>query len=144
MRFHRKEMLIFLTIFLVTLLGGSLVLAQDATPVPVEPVSSDILKTDIVFVGAHPDDDSTSTATLARYSLDHGATTAVITATRGEGGGNSVGRELGPSLGILREAEERRAMAQLGVAHVNYLNELDWAFTTSASATEQFWGYEEP
>jgi LmbE family N-acetylglucosaminyl deacetylase len=113
-------------------------------PVHVTATSSDLLDVDIVFVGAHPDDDSVATATLARYVLDHGMKAAVITGTRGEGGGNAIGRELGPALGMLREAEERRALGALGIDLVFYLNELDWAFTTSANATEQFWGYEEP
>ena len=139
----RKEWLLFLLTIIVSLGAGSVVLAQDATPVPVVPSADDLLKVNIVFVGAHPDDDSTSTATLARYGLDEGAKTAVITATRGEGGGNSVGRQLGASLGILRESEERKAMAQLGVDHINYLNEDDWAFTTSANAVEQYWGHED-
>jgi hypothetical protein len=41
-------------------------------PVHVTATSSDLLDVDIVFVGAHPDDDSVATATLARYVLDHG------------------------------------------------------------------------
>ncbi|MCC6805253.1 MAG: PIG-L family deacetylase, partial [Anaerolineae bacterium] len=132
-------MLAVLAIFL----GSVSVMAQDA-PAPVAPTSTDLLKVNILFVGAHPDDDSAAVGTLARYGLDHGAQTGVITATRGEGGGNSIGRELGPSLGILREAEERAALSMLGVSSVNYLNEQDWAFTTSATAAEQFWGHDEP
>lgn len=142
MSFRLVRTLSFIT--LLFLLSG-IALAQDAEePTPATAISSDLMKVNILFVGAHPDDDSTATATLARYTLDRGATAGVITATRGEGGGNAIGRELGPSLGILREAEERMALGRLGINHVFYLNELDWAFTTSASAAEQFWGYEEP
>src|SRR5690606_23661621 len=133
-----------IVVALLFLLSG-IAMAQDADqPTPLTATSADLMKVNLLFVGAHPDDDSTATATLARYTLDRGATAGVITATRGEGGGNAIGRELGPSLGILREAEERMALGALGIKHVYYLNELDWAFTTSASATEQFWGYEEP
>lgn len=134
-------------ILLVTfalLLAPLAVLAQEEEPAPVTASADDLLDVDVLFVGAHPDDDSTATATIARYVLDEGAKAAVVTATRGEGGGNAVGRQLGPSLGILREAEERKALGELGIDLVYYLNELDWAFTTSASATEQFWGHEEP
>ncbi|MCC6616431.1 MAG: PIG-L family deacetylase [Anaerolineae bacterium] len=128
---------------LLLIISGS-TFAQDEDPVPVTATSDDLTKVNVLFVGAHPDDDSTATATLARYILDEGAKGAVITATRGEGGGNATGRQLGPSLGIVREAEERMALSYLGIDLVYYLNELDWAFTTSANATEQFWGYEEP
>lgn len=133
--------LMFLLALLMALPVG--VLAQE-DPVPVSSSSDDLVKVDMIFVGAHPDDDSVTTATFARYILDEGKKGAVITATRGEGGGNATGRQLGPSLGIVREAEQRKALGELGIDLVYYLNELDWAFTTSASATEQFWGYEEP
>ena len=135
---------VFLLAIVVLVLTGPVFAQEAEEPVPATANSVDLLKVNLLFVGAHPDDDSTATATLARYALDEGATTGVITATRGEGGGNAIGRELGPALGIVREAEERMALGELGVNHVNYLNELDWAFTTSASATEQFWGYDEP
>ena len=139
---RRTAMFVFLTLFLALLTGT--VIAQDDGPVLLTATSSDLLKVNILFVGAHPDDDSVATATMARYALDHGMKVGVITATRGEGGGNAIGIELGPSLGIMRELEERRALGMLGIPNVFYLNELDWAFTTSATATEQFWGYEEP
>lgn len=134
----------FLVVLLVLLLlvPGS-TFAQEE-PVPVTAISDDLTKVNILFIGAHPDDDSTATATLARYVLDEGARAAVVTATKGEGGGNAIGRQLGPSLGIVREAEERMALSSLGIDLVYYLNELDWAFTTSANATEQFWGHDEP
>ncbi|MCA9909487.1 MAG: PIG-L family deacetylase, partial [Anaerolineae bacterium] len=139
-----KKSFSFLAVLLVLLLlvSGS-TLAQDE-PVPVTATSDDLTKVNILFIGAHPDDDSTATATMARYVLDEGARAAVVTATKGEGGGNAIGRQLGPSLGIVREAEERMALASLGIDLVYYLNELDWAFTTSANATEQFWGHDEP
>lgn len=98
------------------------------------------LKTDVLFVGAHPDDDSTATATLARIALDLGGTVAVISATRGEGGGNAVGRQTGEALGRIREGEQRRALGQLGIHRVFYLDREDFGFTTSAEATAQLWG----
>ncbi len=139
-----KKSFSFLVVLLVLLLlvPGS-TFAQEE-PVPVTAASDDLTKVNILFIGAHPDDDSTATATLARYVLDEGARAAVVTATKGEGGGNAIGRQLGPSLGIVREAEERMALSSLGIDLVYYLNELDWAFTTSANATEQFWGHDEP
>jgi LmbE family N-acetylglucosaminyl deacetylase len=138
---RQLSILVLVAASLFLLIGA--VRGQDS-PVPVTATSANLLDVDIVFVGAHPDDDSVATATLARYVLDRGLKAAVITGTRGEGGGNAIGRELGPSLGMLREAEERRALGALGIDLVYYLNELDWAFTTSANATEQFWGYDEP
>jgi LmbE family N-acetylglucosaminyl deacetylase len=113
-------------------------------PTPASTAARSALKVNLVFVGAHPDDDSTVMATLARYVLDVGARAAVITATRGEGGGNAVGPEAGLALGMLRESEERRALGMLGVDLIYYLDRLDFGFTTSASATEKAWGHDEP
>jgi LmbE family N-acetylglucosaminyl deacetylase len=98
------------------------------------------LKADVLFVGAHPDDDSTATATLARLALDEGRRVAVVTATRGEGGGNAVGLQAGPALGMIREAEQRRALGLLGIHHVFYLDRDDFGFTLSAEATAERWG----
>lgn len=103
-------------------------------------VSDNPMKVNILFVGAHPDDESTAFATMARY-VEQGYKAAVITATRGEGGGNAVGREQGHALGILREAEEREALRSIGIRQVYYLDRLDTGFTTSARAAETGWGH---
>ncbi|HEY4002259.1 MAG TPA: PIG-L family deacetylase [Candidatus Xenobia bacterium] len=100
-------------------------------------------KVNILFVGAHPDDESTAFGTMARYVLDGGCKAAVITATRGEGGGNAVGREQGHALGIMRELEEREALRVIGISQVYYLDQLDGGFTVSAKTAEQAWGHED-
>ena len=111
-----------------------------AAPVFAEPS----LKADLMFVGAHPDDDSMATATMGRYALEQGANIAVISATRGEGGGNQSGREYGAALGIVREAEQRAALAKLGIRLVYYLDREDFGFTTSAEAAQRDWGHDAP
>src|SRR5262245_50522745 len=58
----------------------------------------DLMDVDLMFIGAHPDDDTGVLATLARYLLDEGYKGTAITLTGGEGGGNAIGREAGPSL----------------------------------------------
>jgi LmbE family N-acetylglucosaminyl deacetylase len=140
----RNVALLCILILVTAVMGQAIVGAQGDDESPVPSTSDDLVKVDVLFVGAHPDDDSITTATFVRYIKDEGKKAGVITATRGEGGGNATGRQLGPSLGIVREAEQRQALGQLGISHLYYLNELDWAFTTSATATEEFWGYEEP
>ncbi|GMU55025.1 MAG: LmbE-like protein [Candidatus Xenobia bacterium] len=97
----------------------------------------------MLFVGAHPDDDSGVTATLSTWIEQGKARAAVITLSRGEGGGNALGREQGQALGRLREDEERRALGMLGVETILYLDRLDWGYTTSESATAARWGDEE-
>lgn len=111
---------------------------------PIDQMRSDhLLKVDLLYIGAHPDDESGVTATFAREVLDGGAKAAIVLNTRGEGGGNAIGRELGPSLGILREAEIRRSAAEYGVDLVYFLDKTDFFYTLSDQATYDVWGYED-
>ena len=57
----------------------------------------------VLMIGAHPDDeDSSLLATLARGM---GVETAYLSLTRGDGGQNIIGPELGEGLGIIRTGE---------------------------------------
>ncbi|MER6993153.1 sugar-binding protein [Saccharopolyspora hirsuta] len=98
---------------------------------------------DVLFVGAHPDDEASLLSTFGRWEHDHQVRTGVVTITRGEGGGNAVGPEEGPALGLLREAEERRAVGGLGITDVHNLDEPDLYYTVSAPLTEQAWGHDD-
>ena len=71
----------------------------------------DLMDVDLMFVGAHPDDDGGVMATFARYILDQGFKATVLTATGGDGGGNAIGPEAGRSLALIRVEEERREAA---------------------------------
>jgi hypothetical protein len=55
---------------------------------PLKPVDLDVL-----YIGAHPDDEAGSLSTFGLWGDRHGVSTGVITVTRGEGGGNAVGPE---------------------------------------------------
>jgi len=57
----------------------------------------------VLYVTAHPDDEHN--AVLVRLSRGEGVRTALLTLTRGEGGQNAVGPELGTALGVLRTEE---------------------------------------
>ncbi|MGW7517949.1 PIG-L family deacetylase [Streptomyces sp. NPDC054796] len=95
--------------------------------------------TDVLFIGAHPDDESMSLATLGQLKERHGLSTGVVTITRGEGGGNAVGPEEGPQLGLIRETEEREAVAHAGVRNVFYLDKPDFWYTLSAPLADKLW-----
>lgn len=110
---------------------------------PAQIQSDHLLKVNLLYVGAHPDDESGVTATFAREVLDHGARAAVVLATRGEGGGNAIGKELGPSLGILREAEIRRSARTYGVDLVYFLDKTDFFYTLSNQAAFDVWNHED-
>lgn len=102
-----------------------------------------LLKTDIMGVFAHPDDETGIGPTLAFYALGRRAVVADVYCTRGEGGGNMVGRQSGAALGALREAELRDCLSTLGVRYCYFLDRLDWAYTESLAATLEKWGREE-
>lgn len=104
---------------------------------------AELLKVDLLGVFAHPDDETGVAATLAHYALGRNKTVAHAYLTRGEGGGNMVGTQAGPALGLLREAELRDCLARLGVRYCSFLDQLDWAYTESLSATLRKWGHEE-
>jgi len=110
--------------------------------VPAQAKPTDAVDLDVMFIGAHPDDEAGQLAMLGYWKEAYGIESGVITVTRGEGGGNAVGLEEGPALGILREAEERRAVGWAGIEHIYNLDAVDFYYTASAPLTEQIWGYE--
>ena len=97
----------------------------------------------VLFVGAHPDDEASLLSTFGQWRENHGVRTGVATITRGEGGGNAVGPEEGPALGLVREGEERRAVGRLGVTDVYNLDEPDLYYTVSAPLTEYAWKHDD-
>jgi len=101
------------------------------------------LKVDLLGIFAHPDDETGVAATIARLALGSGRSVAHVYCTRGEGGGNMVGTQSGPALGLLREIELRDALRQLGVRQVHFLDKADFAYTESLSVTLERWGHED-
>src|SRR5690348_12785485 len=79
---------------------------------------------DVLFVGAHPDDEAGRLSMFGEWRERYGTRTGVVTVTRGEGGGNAVGPEEGPALGLLREHEERAAVGKANVTDVYNLDKV--------------------
>ncbi|WP_406829545.1 sugar-binding protein [Pedococcus sp. KACC 23699] len=96
-----------------------------------------------LFIGAHPDDEAGQLSTYGEWGEKYGLRTGVITVTRGEGGGNAVGPEEGPALGLLREKEERAAVGTAGIRDVFNLDKVDFYYTVSEPLTRQIWGHED-
>ena len=92
-----------------------LALAWCAISANAQSPASDPLKTDLMGVFAHPDDETGVASTLAYYALGQGKVVANVYCTRGEGGGNMVGTQSGAALGILREVELRACLEKLGI-----------------------------
>lgn len=111
-----------------------------ATPAVASPgLGTDRGRLDVLFVGAHPDDEAGGLSTYGQWNEYGDVRTGVITVTRGEGGGNAVGPEEGPPLGLLREAEERRAVGRAGITNVHNLDDVDFFYTVSDPLTAQVW-----
>ena len=85
---------------------------------------------------AHPDDEDG--ATLAYYQRLKHFTTCSIFYTKGEGGQNETGPELGRDLGILRTRETLRASRILG-SKAYFLDFPDFGFSKTARETFNRW-----
>jgi LmbE family N-acetylglucosaminyl deacetylase len=127
---------------LLKLLFGIFAVLTPAAGAPTTTDNQKLMKVDLMVVTAHPDDEGICAATMARLALDGSKSVALVTATHGEGGGNSTGKESGPALGLVREVELRRCLAVLGVQYLQFLDVTDFAYTESATATLERWGHE--
>lgn len=90
----------------------------------------------MLMIGAHPDDENTQL--LAALALEQGAETAYLSLTRGEGGQNGVGPELGEALGVLR-TEELLAARRLDGAEQFFSRAYDFGFSKSADEAFRHW-----
>ena len=94
----------------------------------------------VLMVGAHPDDeDSSLLATLARGM---GVETAYLSLTRGDGGQNIIGPELGEGLGIIRTGELEAARLLDGGRQF-FTRAFDYGFSKSANEAFAHWPREE-
>ena len=98
---------------------------------------------DVLYVGAHPDDEASRLSMFGEWRERFGARTGVVTVTRGEGGGNAIGPEEGPALGLIREREEREAVGTLGVTDVYNLDKVDFYYSVSAPLHQEAWNERE-
>lgn len=133
---RRMESSWFILVCFGLLVGGAQSRGEDA---PAQGAA--LIKTDLLGVFAHPDDETGVAATMAGYALGQRKVVSHVYATRGEGGGNMVGTQSGPALGILREAELRRCLSVLGVQYCFFLDQTDFFYTESSGATLRKWDY---
>ena len=90
----------------------------------------------VLVIGAHPDDENSDV--LAYLSRGAGAQTAYLSLSRGEGGQNLIGPELGPELGVIRTEELLAARREDG-AHQFFTRAYDFGFSKTAEETLRFW-----
>lgn len=90
----------------------------------------------VLVIGAHPDDEDTGLITwLARGRQ---VETAYLSLTRGDGGQNLIGNELGEALGVIR-TEELLAARRIDGGHQYFTRAFDFGFSKSAEETYKHW-----
>lgn len=90
----------------------------------------------VLMVGAHPDDEDTDLLTyLVRRE---GAVTGYLALTRGEGGQNLIGPELGEALGLIR-TEELLAARRLDGARQFFTRAFDFGYSKTQDEALAFW-----
>jgi LmbE family N-acetylglucosaminyl deacetylase len=90
----------------------------------------------VLYIAAHPDDENTNLIALwANGSLYQ---TAYLSVTRGDGGQNLIGPELGERLGVIR-THELLAARRLDHGQQFFTRAVDFGFSKSAAETLRIW-----
>src|SRR6187401_666258 len=89
---------------------------------------------------AHPDDEDNGL--LAMLGHGEGMRAVLVTATRGDGGQNEIGPELGQALGVLR-TEELLAVHRFDGAEQYFTRAIDFGYSFSVEETMEKWGRDE-
>lgn len=90
----------------------------------------------VLMIGAHPDDEDT--ALLAYLARGESARTAYLSLTRGDGGQNIIGTELGEALGVIR-TEELLQARRLDGAEQFFTRAYDYGFSKTLDEAKQKW-----
>src|SRR5688500_17159084 len=90
----------------------------------------------VLMIGAHPDDEDT--ALLAYLARGKNARTAYLSLTRGDGGQNIIGQELGESLGVIR-TEELLQARRLDGAEQFFTRAYDYGFSKTLEEAKAKW-----
>lgn len=106
-------------------------------PETVEAIENARVTTRILYVTAHPDDESSAVLTYLARGLH--ADVALLSLTRGEGGQNALGPEQAPQLGLIRTQELLAATRGYGVK-LFFTRAKDFGFSKTPEETERIWG----
>jgi LmbE family N-acetylglucosaminyl deacetylase len=90
----------------------------------------------ILMIGAHPDDEYSTLVAL--FARGMGAQVAYLSLTRGEGGQNLIGPELGSELGIIR-SEELLAARRIDGASQFFTRAYDFGYSKTLDEAQRFW-----
>jgi LmbE family N-acetylglucosaminyl deacetylase len=132
----KKVALLNIAIILV-----NFVLAQTYNPNHAAKILHDIKKlavsAKVLYIAAHPDDENTRL--LGYLANERKVETAYLSLTRGDGGQNLVGNELGIDLGLIRTQELLSARSVDG-AQQFFTRAYDFGFSKSPEEAIKIWG----
>ena len=106
-------------------------------PETIEAIESARITTRVLYVTAHPDDESGAVLTYLARGLH--AEVALLSLTRGEGGQNDLGPEQAPQLGLIRTQELLAATRGYGV-RLYFTRAKDFGYSKTPEETEKIWG----
>lgn len=92
----------------------------------------------VLYMAAHPDDENTRLIAWLSNALD--AETTYLSLTRGSGGQNLIGDELGAELGVIREHELRAARSVDG-GNQRFTDALDFGYSKSVEEVWTKWDH---
>ena len=97
------------------------------------------VNTRVLMIGAHPDDEDTQI--VAWLSRGRQIETAYLSLTRGDGGQNAIGNELGEALGVIR-TEELLAARRVDGARQYFTRAFDYGFSKNADEAFTQWPHD--
>src|SRR6267154_71423 len=106
-------------------------------PETIDAIDSARVTTRILYITAHPDDESGAVLTYLARGLH--AEVVLLSLTRGEGGQNDLGPEQAPQLGLIRTQELLAATRGYGVK-LYFTRAKDFGFSKTPEETERVWG----
>ena len=129
--------------FGVVVVAALAVLLGAAPGASAAPYTADkAVKVNVMGEWAHPDDDTSIIGPCGVWHQRYDVRCGIIMVTRGEGGGNATGTEIGPELGLRRENEDRVAHYRSGTIDIFNIDSVDFFYNQSAPLTQFFWGNE--
>ena len=129
--------LLLILVILLARIGLAAPASSPSLQETAEAIHKSRVATRILFITAHPDDESSGL--LAYLSHGLGADVALLTITRGQGGQNAIGPEQDGELGIIRTTELLAADSHYGV-HQFFTRALDNGFSKSPDQMLKYWG----
>src|SRR5262252_5895971 len=93
----------------------------------------------VLMIGAHPDDEDTQL--IAWLAKSRHVETAYLSLTRGDGGQNLIGNELGTQLGMIR-TEELLAARRIDGGRQYFARAFDFGFSKTLEETMQRWPHD--